>query len=590
MNKLLLAVLAVFLLVPPAYAQLAGTDTKPGDACTAGEEGYVRRNASTDRDASEITLMCDGSHWQSATGGGLAALQGQDDTGPCTVAKDGLIRYRSSGNPKWEYCDGGTTSWLPFKLPQCQDNDAGECTLPLSRSSADGDLVAASIRCGLNVLGVTGTYDCTTDPAAFSFTDLTGQNLTTQVSSNTLTPAGYTDPRPVSVTGQGSPQVSINGGPWVTSGWILPGYTLQARLTSAAAYDTPYAATVSVGGISDSWSVRTKVQDTTPDAFNFVDQTNVQLSTLTTSANITPTGYDGPVTVSVSGQGSPQVSINGGSWGSGGPINPGETLAVRLTSSAAYLTTLTASVTVGGTSDSWTVQSRPDVTVINISSNVANVNLFTLAGSPATAGSYEFVIAAGANVYATSTAAAALSTGVFPAGSTVKIINNGSIVGMGGGGGNAHSVGGSGGPAISMGFDATIDNSAGAIYGGGGGGGGSRTGITWGGGGGGGGQSYQASSGGSGAAAMNPSYSGQPGGSGTFSGAGVGGNAGAAGTGKGGNGGAWGSAGAAGNPNTAGGSIGPGGGGAAGKAVNINGKTITWLGGNDGTHVKGAVN
>lgn len=70
MNKLLLILLALITFHTPAFAQLGGTDTKPGDACTAAEEGYVRRNASADRDASEITLMCDGFQWQSATGGG----------------------------------------------------------------------------------------------------------------------------------------------------------------------------------------------------------------------------------------------------------------------------------------------------------------------------------------------------------------------------------------------------------------------------------------------------------------------------------------------------------------------------------------
>lgn len=626
-----LAVLALCLLTFTLPAHAAPP------ACNAGAEGTIIYNKDY-----KIVQFCNGTQWIgmvarigdsgdtladlscgngeiakwngttwacAADSGGLAALQGQDDSGACTPAKDGLIRYRTGGNPKWEYCDGGTTSWLPFKLPQCQDNDAGECTLPLSRSSADGDLVAASIRCGLNVLGVTGTYDCTTDPAAFSFTDLTGQNTAALIASNTLTPTGYTDPRPVSVSGQGSPQISVNGGAWVTSGWMLPGYTLQARLTSASAYDTPYAATVSIGGVSDTWSVRTKVQDTTPDAFNFTDQTNVQLSTLATSASITPTGYDGPVSVSVSGQGSPQVSINGGAWGSGGNINPGETLAVRLTSSAAYLTTLSATVTVGGTSDSWSVQTGPDVTVVNITGDQTDVNLFTLAGGPSAVGNWEFVIAAGARVYATSTANAALTVGSFPAGSTVKITNLGHVLGKGGVGGHgaaspAYALPGNpgeaGGPAISLGMNVSIDNTSGYIFGGGGGGGGGGNlfdgyiGLVGGTGGGGAGNGpagswYNVSN------ATAPS-------AGTLSGPGPGGTGGylpqyntTASGGAGGLGGNWGAVGVTGQAGQRWGGpaavMGAGGsGGAAGKAININGKTITWLGGNDGTHVKGAVN
>lgn len=79
MIRVFLALLALMSIPPTAHAQLVGADTKPGEPCSASEEGYVRRNASADRNISEITLICDGSVWQSATGSGgtdtLAALQ-----------------------------------------------------------------------------------------------------------------------------------------------------------------------------------------------------------------------------------------------------------------------------------------------------------------------------------------------------------------------------------------------------------------------------------------------------------------------------------------------------------------------------------
>lgn len=71
MIRALLTFLAALIITTTANAQLTGTDIKPGDPCTAAEEGYVARNASADRDASEITLMCNGATWESATGGGL---------------------------------------------------------------------------------------------------------------------------------------------------------------------------------------------------------------------------------------------------------------------------------------------------------------------------------------------------------------------------------------------------------------------------------------------------------------------------------------------------------------------------------------
>lgn len=507
MIRTLLTFLVALTIATTANAQLTGTDIKPGDPCTAAEEGYVARNASADRDATEITLMCNGTTWESATGGGgLASLQGQDDTGPCTTEKNGLIRYRESGNPRWEYCHGGTTSWLPFRLPQCQNDGTGECTLSAlrsaddaqfiasnilsginilgvtgtasggapactndstalctlsaTRSSSDPQFAASQIRCGSNVLGVVGTYGnasanaftftdvtnaepstlitasavsitipagCPADvavsgdgspqisvnggawgtsaaisngqtlavrltssplfttartatvsigdtqdvwsvttragdgtPDSFTFTDLTGQARSTLISSNVITPIGYEGTIPVSVSGQGSPQISINGGAWATSGNISVGQTLQVRLTSDAAFSTAHVATVTVGGVNDSWSVTTLAEDTTPDAFSFTDQTGVELSTLTTSNSIAISGINSSASVSVSGQGSPQVRINGGSWVTSGSITNGQTLEVRLTSSASFVTAHTATVTVGGVNDVWSVTTRPN--------------------------------------------------------------------------------------------------------------------------------------------------------------------------------------------------------------------------------------
>lgn len=105
MIKALLTLLSFLVLSLSAQAQLTGTDIKPGDSCTASEEGYVARNASADRDISEITLICDGTTWQSATGGDLPALSSAsiwvgnasnaatavEMSGDATLSSDGVL-------------------------------------------------------------------------------------------------------------------------------------------------------------------------------------------------------------------------------------------------------------------------------------------------------------------------------------------------------------------------------------------------------------------------------------------------------------------------------------------------------------------
>ena len=94
-------------------------------------------------------------------------------------------------------------------------------------------------------------------PNAFAFTDETDVAVSTQITSNSITIAGIDTAAPVSVSGQGSPQIRINSGAWVTSGNIENGQSLEVRLTSPANNSTTHSATIDIGGISDQWDVTT---------------------------------------------------------------------------------------------------------------------------------------------------------------------------------------------------------------------------------------------------------------------------------------------------------------------------------------------
>lgn len=229
--------------------------------------------------------------------------------------------------------------------------------LRLTASASFSTAVTATVDVG----GVTDTWSVTTfaadtTPNAFTFTDVAGANPSTLSASSSVTISGINTATPVSATG--GAQFRINGGSWVSSGNITSGQTLEVRLTSSASFSTAVSTTVTVGTVTDSWSVTTRAADTAPNAFNFTDLTGVNLSTLSASTAITPTGYEAGAAVSVTGSGSPQMSINGGTWGTSGTITPGQTVAVRLTSSAAVSTALTATVTIGGVSDTWSVTTR----------------------------------------------------------------------------------------------------------------------------------------------------------------------------------------------------------------------------------------
>jgi hypothetical protein len=87
-------------------------------------------------------------------------------------------------------------------------------------------------------------------------------------------------------------------------------------------------------------------------------------------------------------------------------------------------------------------------------------------------------INAGVYVYATS-GNYAFATGVtFPTGTTLSVVNNGTIVGYGGAGGDTEAVGAAGGPAILFQYATTVTNNGRIAGGGGGGGGGGSVGLS----------------------------------------------------------------------------------------------------------------
>jgi hypothetical protein len=211
-----------------------------------------------------------------------------------------------------------------------------------------------------------------------------------------------------------------------------------------------------------------------------------------------------------------------------------------------------------------------------------NVNISTLL-NPTEAREYIVVISSGVDIGSTSQAVRSLDTGVFPAGASLRIINLGRVLGIGGVGANSDDSlsnldGGPGGTAINLQVNTVIDNLSGFIAAGGGGGAALRTpsgasGPNDVGGAGGGGQGYNPGAGGD-----NNILPGEGvGEDGTITAPGAGG---VGGLGSGASGGAW---------ATVGGITPNGIGGPPGAAIVTNGNVLTIESGNNSEQIRGAI-
>jgi hypothetical protein len=131
--------------------------------------------------------------------------------------------------------------------------------------------------------------------------------------------------------------------------------TSDTGLTASTNYNIYFVARDWSGNTQanvQSVAVTTPAVDVTPDAFTFTDQTGVALSTLTASDAITVSGLSTWVGISITGG---EYQIDGGSWTSAnGAITDGQTVKVRNTSSAYYLTATDTTLTIGGMSDTFT--------------------------------------------------------------------------------------------------------------------------------------------------------------------------------------------------------------------------------------------
>ena len=206
--------------------------------------------------------------------------------------------------------------------------------------------------------GISSTYSLTTSisdttPDSFSFDGETDSELSTEFTSNVITVAGIEAPSEISITGNGT--LVVNDDDTFAGTTVEVGDTVAVKLTASTEYDTTVSSTVTIGGVSSTFSVRTRVADMTPDSFSFVAETGSEVDTEHTSNAITVSDIEASAAISVSGSGT--LVVNGNDF-SGTTVEEDDTVAVKLTSSAEYDTSVSSTVTIGSITSTFTITTR----------------------------------------------------------------------------------------------------------------------------------------------------------------------------------------------------------------------------------------
>lgn len=112
-----------------------------------------------------------------------------------------------------------------------------------------------------------------TTPNAFTFTDQTGVALSTAITSAAITVSGINAPASISSSG-GTFDINSSG-TFISSGTVNNGDTVRARVTSSSSNSTAANCVVTIGGVSDTFTVTTVASSSfTPDVVLTFEGTN----------------------------------------------------------------------------------------------------------------------------------------------------------------------------------------------------------------------------------------------------------------------------------------------------------------------------
>jgi len=286
-------------------------------------------------------------------------VTGLESTVTVSVSGNGLPEFEINGSGTW-IAEGANAT--------LSNNDT--IRIRLTSGSFEQERIAT-----VDVGGVQEAFSVTTrvgdtTPDAFTIAGVTEANPTTLIQSST-TISGIEAATAVTIAGDGGAEFSTDAGAsWVDdtgSDTVLNGGTVLVRLTSGTFSETR-TATLTVGGVTGTYSVTTQDQDVTPDAFAFTSETGAA-GTTSVSEVVTLSGFTGSVSIAVSGSGSPEYQIDGGAWtSSAGTVTSGQDVRVRLTASLSEGATATGTLTVGGVSGDYTVTTQdltPDAFAFN---------------------------------------------------------------------------------------------------------------------------------------------------------------------------------------------------------------------------------
>lgn len=188
-----------------------------------------------------------------------------------------------------------------------------------------------------------------------------------QVQSVALVVSDIAGSATLTLLGEGSGRVSVEGRPAALIEVIEQGQSLRLILEPAESYATTRTVVLLIDGAPYAqFSATTRPPpDLVPNPFDIPDLTGVANGSSVSFPAVTISGLEvneapiatgvGPFSqsISISGQGNPEFRVDGGPWATAGEVVNGSVIEVRMTASSEYSSTHQAEIEIGGLRDSF---------------------------------------------------------------------------------------------------------------------------------------------------------------------------------------------------------------------------------------------
>ncbi|WP_347332538.1 hypothetical protein [Marinimicrobium locisalis] len=200
-------------------------------------------------------------------------------------------------------------SLVAFGLAACGGSDSNPRQIP--NSSSAGQSSSASVD---------------EKPQQFSFEAQSDVERGATVTSNTITVSDINTDTSVSVSGGA---YAVNGGRYTEAqGSVEDGDKVTVQLTAPESFSAEASATLTIGGVSDTFTVTTEEEDATPESFSFAPQAETEVGAENVASNsVTVSGINTQLPVRVVGG---EYQINDQAFTSAdGEVAAGDQLILR---------------------------------------------------------------------------------------------------------------------------------------------------------------------------------------------------------------------------------------------------------------------